>query len=163
MEKFQVLREEALKNYRMADHMLNVTYPLVNDTKLLLGVTQNMYSSLTLAMASILHHERLFKLVPSFQETFESQFQILHQRCSKKHSIPQEQLNLMLELKNILQLHKKSPIEFQRKDRFIICTSNYQIKAVTQNELKKHLQTAKAFLRLMGEITSRNQRFFNNQ
>ena len=160
MEKFQLLREEAHKNYRMADHMLNVTYPLIQDTKLLLGVTQNLFQSLSLAMSSILHHERLFKLVPAFQDSFESQFRVLHQRCSRRHQIDQEYFKLILELREALQLHKKSPIEFRRKDRFIICTNNYKVKAITSNQLKEHLKKAKGFLDLTHQITSRNERFF---
>ncbi|MBR9683331.1 hypothetical protein GOV03_02215 [Candidatus Woesearchaeota archaeon] len=159
MEKFQLLREEALKNYRIADHMLTVTYPLLQDTKLLVGVTENLFLALTQAMTSILTHERIFKLVPSFNDTFADKIQTLHRKRSR-YQIDQEFFKLMLELKETLQLHKQSPIEFRKKDRFIICTKNYKVKAITANQLKDYLKTTREFLNLMNKITSRNKIIF---
>lgn len=156
MEKFQLLKEEALKNYRMADHMLNVTFPLVHDTKLLLGVTENLFLAFAQAMASILYHERLFKLVPYFNDDFESKFQMLHQK-RYHYKISQEYFDSMLELKEIILLHKKSPVEFRRKDHFIICSSSYRLKAINTNQLKSYLKRAKDFLELMDNITSKSR------
>lgn len=162
MEKFQLLREEALKNYRMADHMLNVTYPLIKDTKILLGVTENLFLTLTQSMSSILHHERLFKLVPSFNDNFESKFHILHQKRSR-YNMDQEFFDLMLELKDTILLHKKSPVEFRKNDRFIICTNNYKVKAITANQLKNYLKKTREFLNLMNQITSKYKTIFKEQ
>ncbi len=162
MEEFQLLREEAVKNYRMADHMLNVTYPLIQDTKLLLGVADNLFTTLLQAVSSILHHERLFKLVPAFNDNFESKFHTLHQKRSR-YNIHQDYFNLLLELKEIIHLHKKSPIEFQKKDRFIICTNNYKVKAITANQLKIYSKKTKEFLHIMNKITSRNKQIFQNE
>ena len=50
MEKFQQLNEEAIKNYRIADHILNKTYPLLKDTRMLVGVTENIFLALTNAV-----------------------------------------------------------------------------------------------------------------
>lgn len=161
MEKFQLLREEALKNYRMADHMLNVTFPLIKDTKLLLGVADNLFLTLTQAMSSILHHERLFKLVPAFNDNFESKFHILHQKRSR-YNLEQEYFNLMLELKETIQLHKTSPVEFRKKDRFIICTNNYKVKAITVNQLKIYLKQTRKFLDFMNQITFRYKGIFKD-
>lgn len=159
MEKFQALREEALKNYRIADHMLNVTYRLIQDTKLLLGATDNLFSALVRGMSAILHHERVFKLVPPFQENFESLFQSLHQKRGR-YNLSQEYFDLMLELREIVSLHKTSPVEFRRKDRFVICTHNYKIEAITVNQLKDYLKKTGEFLKEMERITSRYERIF---
>ncbi len=160
METFQVLRQEANKAYRMADHLLNVTYPLIKDTKLLVSVTENIFLTLDKAMSSILHHERLFKLVPPFSDNFENKFQTFHQKCVRKFNIDQEYLDLMMDLREILQLHKTSPVEFRHKDRFIICTNNYQMKAITYDQLRMNLKKTYKFIDMMDEITSRNERFF---
>lgn len=159
MEKFQLLREEALKNYRMADHMLNVTYPLIKDTKLLLGVTDSLFLAFTQAMSSILYHERLFKLIPSFNDNFESKFHSLQQKRSR-YNIDQGFFELMLELKEIIFLHKTTPVEFRKNDRFIICTKNYKVKAITANQLKNYLKKTREFLDLMNQITSRSKIIF---
>ena len=163
MEKFQLLRQESFKNYHVADHILTVTYPLIKDTKLLLGVTDNMFLALNNAMSSVLHHERLFKLVPIFEDTFESKFNIFRYKCVPRYKINQEYIDLIQELQEIIYLHKKSPMEFRRKDRFIICTKNYQMRGITTNQLKIYLQKTKEFLKIAQDITSSKERFFKNQ
>ncbi|MBT4651585.1 hypothetical protein HOC13_03630 [Candidatus Woesearchaeota archaeon] len=160
MEKFQILREDALKNYRMADHMLHVTYPLIKDTKLLLGVAINIYHSHLSALSSILHHDHLFKLVPLFEDSFESKILVFQKKCLNRHKINKDLLNSLLELKEIMDLHKNSPVEFRHKDRFIICTNNYKIQAITTNQLKLYLQKTRKFLDLMNKITLKNERIF---
>jgi hypothetical protein len=57
MEKFQELREVAKKKLQLADHILTMTYPIVNDSKLLLAVVENMFLALTNAMGSVLYYE----------------------------------------------------------------------------------------------------------
>jgi len=155
MEKFQLLKEKSLKNYQMADHMLNVTYPLIKDTKLLMGVADNLFLAMFQSMSSILYLERLYKLVPHFQDNFESKFNLFRYRCVKRHNVPQDQIDLIQELKEIVHLHKTSPVEFRRKDRFVICTKSYQMKAITANQLKKYLNKAKSFLDLASQITDK--------
>ena len=162
MEKFQLLRQESLKNYQVADHILTVTYPLIKDIKLLLGVTDNMFLALNNAMSSVLHHERLFKLVPIFEDTFESKFNVFRYKCVPRYKINQEYIDLIQELQEIIYLHKKSLMAFRRKDRFIICTKNYQMKGITTNQLKIHLRKTKEFLKITQDITSSKERFFNN-
>ena len=160
MEKFQLLREEALKNYRMADHILTVTYPLVQDTKLLLGVADNLFLSLTNAMGAILHHDRIFKLVPPFEDNFESKYNAFCNKPARRYEVDQKYLKLIKEIKEIIVLHKTSPIEFRRKDRFVICAKDYQMRAITANQLKDYLKEADGFLSLMKEVTSKNERLF---
>ena len=153
MEKFQELQENAKKNYRIADHMLNVTYPLLKDTKLLLGVTENLFLALMNSMSSLLHYERIFKLVPHFQDNFESKFHIFCSRCTRRHNLDQDYPKLIQEMKEIILLHKKSPVTFRRKDRFIICTSKYQVKAITSHQLRNNLKKTKEFLNIITKLT----------
>ncbi|MFH1682187.1 MAG: hypothetical protein ABIA37_00160 [Candidatus Woesearchaeota archaeon] len=160
MEKFQLLKEEALKNYRMADHMLNVTYPLVHDTKLLLGVADNLFLALTHTLGSILHYEFNFKRVPSFEDNFDSKLRVFRQDCLHRYKIRKEYIDLMKEMKEIILLHKTSPVEFRRKDRFVICTDKYQIKAITVNQLKSYLLKTKEFMSIAEMITKKNESMY---
>lgn len=160
MEKFQELREEALKNLKNADHLLIVTYPLVGDTKILLNVADNIFLSLTHAMGAILHHDRLFKYIPPFNENFEGKFDAFKKKTLRRYNISTEYAKLIEELKEIIVLHKKSPVEFKRKDRFVICTENYRMKAITVNMLKDYLKKTKEFISIMQLITRKNERIF---
>lgn len=157
-----MLREEAFKHYRLADHIFYHTYALIQDTKLLLGVTENLFLALSCGLSAILYHERLFKLVPPFSENFESKLQTLQQK-RERYGLEQGYFELIRELREEVALHKSSPVEFRRKDRFIICTDSYKMKAITANQLREYLKKGQQFLERMNQITSRYQNIFPNQ
>lgn len=160
MEKFQQLREEALQSYKSADHMLTVTYPLVGDTKILLNVADNIFLSLTKSMGAVLYYDRLFKYIPAFNDNFEGKFMMFKNKCMKRYNIDLEYAKLIQDLKEVIVLHKQSPVEFKRKDRYVICTDNYKMIAITVNMLKDYLKKTKEFISLMQLITRKNERIF---
>ena len=160
MEKFQEVREKAKKNIKIADHMLTVTFPLVKDTKLLLSVIENIFLGYTNAIAALLYYERLFKKIPPFQETFESKFNMFRDRCVKKHNIDKSYIIEVQDIRDIILEHRKSPIEFKRGDKFVICSDDYNIKSVSAQDIKKYVDKAKVFIEQIDTIVSENDRLF---
>jgi hypothetical protein len=160
MEKIHEAREKAKKKIQVADHILSVTYPLVKDTKLLLAVIENIFLAYTNTIASLLYYERAFKRIPPFQENFESKFMMFKETCIFKYNINRSCIADIQDLKNIIIAHKKSPVEFTRKDRFVICSDNYKLKTISIDELKKQIDKAKLFIQEMNNITSKNEGLF---
>jgi len=160
MEKFQALRDAAKKRLQIADHMLTMTYPFVQDPKLLVAVLENVFLSLTNAMNSVLHYERTFKRVPLFQETFASRMSLFKEKCIERYDIDEEYLRLMEEIRSIIIEHKKSPVEFSRKDKFVICSRDYQMKAISLDIIKSYIFKTKNFVNIAEEITSKNESIF---
>lgn len=160
MEKFQILREEAKKNIQLADHMLTVTYPLVKDPKLLLAVVENIFLSLTNSMGSVLYHERLFKNIPPFNDNFESKFNMFHEKIIPRHNIDKDYERFIQEVKDIITAHKKSPVEFSRKDSFVICSDEYKMKTISINELKEYISKARSFIQETNTIVSKHEGIF---
>lgn len=160
MEKFQELREIAKKRISIADHMLNMTYPFVNDPKLLVTVVDNIFLAMTNSMSSVLYYERLFKRIPLFPENFESKFALFKNKCVKRYNIPKEHTGLLRELKEIVIKHRKSPIEFSRGGRFIICNGNYRVKSIGVEQLKNFIENAKAFIGVNNNIINKNSEIF---
>ena len=160
MEKFQEVREKAKKRISVADHILSVTYPLVKDTKLLLAVIENIFLAYTNTIGSLLYYERVFKKIPPFQENFESKFTMFKETCIHKYNIDRSYIADIQDLKNIIISHKKSPVEFARKDRFVICSDNYKLKTVSVDELKKQIDKAKLFIQEINNITRKDEGLF---
>lgn len=146
MEKFQELRELSKKKIHLADHILTQTYPLVNDAKLLLAVIENIFLALSYAISSLLYYERFLKRIPLFQDNFSSKFNMFISKCVPLYNIKKEYIFLIQDIKEILVAHKKSPIEFLRKDRFVICTENYALRTISFEQAKAYLNTAKSFI-----------------
>jgi len=155
MELFQESLEKAKRNIYIADHMLLVTYPLVKDTKLLLAVIENIFLGYTNAMSAVLHYERNLKLIPPFQNNFESKFNMFRQRCIYKYKIDKNYVLEIQDIKDIIIGHKKSPVEFVRKDRFVICSDNYKLRTINLQEIRKYLNKAKLFIWKIANIISK--------
>jgi len=160
MELFQELMEQAKKNINIADHMLSITYPLVKDTKLLLAIIENIFLAYTNAMSAILFQDRILKKIPPFKDTFESKFNIFRQKYIDRYKIDRNHVIEMQNLKEIIIEHKKSPVEFVRKDRFVICSNTYKLKTINLDAIKGYLNKAKLFIGEATNILSKNEGLF---
>jgi len=144
MERFQELREVAKKKIQIADHMLTMTYPMVKDPRLLLAVLENIFLSLTNMMGSVLYHERTFKRVPPFQDNFTSKFAVF-KLIAENHKLQPTYLMMIQEIKEIIMQHKKSPVEFIRKDSFVICAEDYDMRTISLEQIKDYISKTKMF------------------
>ncbi len=160
MEKFQKARDKALRNLKLADHMISVTYPLLKDNRLLLSATENLFLSLSNGMNAILYYDRLFKRVPPFSDTFTVKYEVFRKKCVPRYNLNMAHAMLIKEVREILVLHKKSPMEFSRRDTFVICSSDYRLKTISQKDLKNYLSKAKVFIQSMVEIVEQNEGIF---
>ena len=161
MEKFREFLLKAKKNIHFADHMISVTYKLINDPRLLLSAIKNIFNSLQYAVDSLLYYERLFKRIPAYPDNFGSKFLIMKDNCIHRLNLNQSYLYLIKDIHTLLVDHKNSPIEFKRKDRFIICSSNYRTKSISLNEIKEYLSRSKSFIKDIENIVMKDARIFS--
>ena len=87
---------------------------------------------------------------------------MFRQKCLIKHNIDIEHMTNLLDIKEIILEHKKSPVEFKRGDRFIICSENYKMKAVSVNDIQKYLNKAKLFIEAMDTIVRKDEGLFRS-
>ena len=160
MEKFQELRDSAGKKLQIVDYMLTMTYPLVRDPKLLLSVAENLFLAYSYSISSLLHYERLFKRIPPFQEDFSSKLDMFADRCLKKYSIDSENISIIRDLKEIIVAHRKSPVEFSRKDSFVICDGDYRLRTISPGIIKGYVEKAKLFIKKASSIVGKDESIF---
>ena len=151
--------KSAVLQHDTAFHLLNVTYPLIKDPKLLLGIVNNISASMQYAMEAILAHERELKLISSYPSAFEGKFNIFRYRCVQRNKISQNTVRTLQEVREILELHKKSPTEFQRGERLVLSTGDYHLKIVALKDIKVYLQHNKEFLEQANKIIHRFDQF----
>ena len=152
---YLVSREKAIQQYEAAWHLLNVTFPSVKDPHLLLGIIGNLAVSLEHAMDAILAFERELQLVPAYSNDFQNKFNTFRSKSMRRNNIAPEYLDLMLELRGIMESHQKSPIEFQRHDRFVVASKDYQLQFVTSKVVRDYANQAKSFLHAMEMVLNR--------
>ena len=161
MEKFQELREAANKKLHLADHMLTMTYPIVKDPKLLLCVIENLFLALAYGMSSLLYYERIFKRIPPFTDNFAIKFELFKDKCLDKYNLDDEIIKIMQDIREIIVAHKKSPMEFPRKETLVICNGDYRMKTISVNMIKDYVEKAKLFIKNISTIVSKDESIFS--
>ena len=142
----------ANKAFQTADHLIYVTYPLLKEVKLIIPIAENLYSTVINLMDAVLEYDRLYKRIDLLVDNFDVRLDIFKSNCSKRYNITKEHIDLIVELRNIIQHHKKSPMEFIRGDKFVIASSNYSLKTVNLNNLKVYLTKVKQLSMKINEI-----------
>jgi hypothetical protein len=145
MEKLRRLLGEAKYKLNTADHLIYVTYPQVNEVKMLYAITENLDKVVKNVMKSVVYYERLYKRVPLVPSDFRSEFEVFKTKCAKRYGFDVRILNLIEELNRIVELKKRSPMEFVRRDKFVLCTESYKMKVINLQKVKEYLQLSKAF------------------
>ena len=156
MEKYETAREDALKHIKIADHVFTMTYPLVNDPKLLKLVLKDMSVAAQSALAALLQYERLYKRVPPFTENFESMLQ-LSAGVFQTYGISQGYINFLRELKEMHEKQKESEVEFVRKENFVFASRNYDLSTISTKEMKEYLAKTKLFIKETLEVVNENE------
>jgi len=150
-KKVEELKEKALRNAKVADHMVYVTYKLFNDPKILLAIIENIFLALSSGMNAVLIYERNKKNIPAYPENFDAKLNIFRERCADNYSIEKNHIALIGTVKEIIQAHKESPVEFVRKDKFVICSDNYRMRTLSIEQIKEYVNWTKSFVNKINE------------
>jgi len=62
-------------------------------------------------------------------------------------SLPEEQQKVIDDVEAILEKHAKSPVEFSRDKKFIICSDGYDLTQLTTEKITRYLNTIKQFVK----------------
>jgi hypothetical protein len=133
------------KHIQVADHMMTITYPMVKDSKLLLNILDNIGKAMLAAIDQFLAKERMAKRIPPYGSTTQAKLLALHKHA-KTYGIQQKDISMLQEILSILEKREKAPIEFRRKEQFVICSETYDIDMLSEKKVKAILQQAKRFI-----------------
>lgn len=56
---------------------------------------------------------------------------------------------LLDQLKELWELHQKCPVEFQHKERVVLCTEDYQCQFLTEKRVREYLLETESILKKM--------------
>ncbi|MEK6860303.1 MAG: hypothetical protein AABX54_05820 [Nanoarchaeota archaeon] len=153
MQQFQDNLAKAIRHLQIADHMAYVTYPLINDRRLILKIFEEIYQSIINLIIAIVDYETFSKdlnILKHEEEKIKRFFDIY----SRNH-LTVEQIIKIKEIIEINQKHKQSAVEFIRKDRIIIMLDNLKTHSLDIKTIKSYLLTAKEFLMRINKLMKR--------
>ena len=104
-------------------------------------------------MTAILQYERDLQLVSGFNENdFQSKFNTFRNKSVRRNQISGSTVSLIQELKEIVDLHQKSPMVFQRGASVVICDKQYELKTLTARDIAQYMNQTKEFLDVMEKV-----------
>ncbi|MBT4022871.1 hypothetical protein HOF18_05795 [archaeon] len=146
-----ILKNKAISDIKIADHILVMTYPIVQDPKLLKIVLQKLHSAIKNSMMSLLYYEKKQKRISSFNESYMSMLTYIKKHLTK-YNISPNYLIFLSELNDLFEYQKKSDIEFIRKDKFVFTNKDYKLKTLTKEDMKTLLIKGKLFIKEITDV-----------
>lgn len=151
MDKLKQLITEANAELKKADHLAYVTYPMIRESKLLYAIAEVLYNSLHKGVEAVLEYERLYKRIPLVAGTFETEIE-LFKDVSARYGFSRNVVLLLLDLKRLIKAKKESPVEFVRKDKFVICDDDYTMSVLDINKIKAYVMDSKEFMEKLNHV-----------
>lgn len=152
MERFKELIQKANRALKTADHLTYMTFPLVNDTKLLITIVENLHSAVIDSMDALLYYDWLFKRISELPADFRSRLEIFKNYSINRYDIPRKSVILIQDIYEIVDHRKRSPMEFIRRGQLVLCTNDYKMKTVNFAKVKDYTNQAKDFIRKVNSI-----------
>ncbi len=140
---------QAQQHYDAAFHLLTVTFPSVQDPRLLLAVIHNLAKSLEAAVDALMAKE---EGVLSAQ--FDAKLRVFRAKYVPSHFSPRH-VFLMNELHNLTSLHERAPMEFMRQQSMVLCEKDYRVRTISARDARQYLDQAKLFLELAEGVLHR--------
>ena len=144
MEEYQKSLQRAIKHLQIADHMTYVTFPLINENRLLLKIFDEIYLTIIYCINTILNYEILFKRI-KIQNSNNEYLQIF-EKIAKNYNISSEQIKIINNIISLNKKHKQSAMEFVKKEKIIILSDNLNTKIIDITLVKHFLLIAKELL-----------------
>lgn len=146
MEKFLENLKKAQITIKTADHLTYMTFPLVKDKRLLLKIIQEIKKGIADCINAILQREYLYKRISLYKDP-KTNFKIFRQKCAARYNITDTEINLILELFEIVEKHRESPMEFVRGENIVILSENMSRKTISVEKVKDFLALSKSLIK----------------
>jgi hypothetical protein len=158
MQKFLDYSQKASRSYTVADHMVFTTYNVVKDPKLLLLAATHLQESFDNAISALLYYDYYYKRISTFPSDFSQKLDLFRRYSCQKYNVPREIIQIIQDVRNIVRDHKKSEMEFRRKNKFIIASKNYRLRTLTIEKLKNFVLQSKPLISKVLEVKKLNDR-----
>jgi hypothetical protein len=137
--------EKAIKELKIADHIIYTTYPIIKDKRLLLKALEQIYNSTILTVNAMLQYDFLWKRITLSKDSI-SNFNTFLEKSSHSYQLSEAEISGIKELVSIAENHKKSAMEFQRKDKVIMLSPSSRTTIIDVNTLKRYLNLTKMII-----------------
>ncbi len=136
---------EAKKRIVAVDHLTYVTFPLIQDKKLLIKIILELKKAMVNCITAILQHECLFKRIKLSRDP-QVNFQTFREKSYRRFGITSQEINLILELFEAVRKHDESSMEFLKNEKIVILSVDMDPKIISIEKTKEFLEVSKNIL-----------------
>jgi len=144
-ERFISSLESSKRHLQVADHLVYTSFPIVKDLKLLLRSLESLALCLINAINALLQYEYVYKKIQLYSQARDN-FQTF-KRKSPNYNITPSQLSTIIEILELAEKHKKSPLEFSKNNRIIIMSDTPAVLSLDIVKIKAYILEVKDILR----------------
>lgn len=155
MDEVRELIRGARKKFEIAEHLLYTTFPLVNDTKILITIAGNLYKSVFKGIDALIKYNYIYKKISKEPVDVMEKIEMF-KNFADKYKFDRNFVVLAQDLKSLMAHKNNAPIEFKRGSNYVLADKNYKLRSVNYDKVKSFDLQVKAFVL---EI----ERFFNNK
>jgi hypothetical protein len=156
MEKHLESLKNAITKLRIADHIVYTTYPLIKDKRLLLKALDSIYESIVFTINSILQYDYLGKRIALSSNPKEN-FETFLNKSAKNYNIPPVDLQELIDFIKMIENHKKSAMEFARKEKIVILTKDLKTTHIDLEKMRSYLNLGRKMLEKTKIIVTGNE------
>ncbi|HLF54385.1 MAG TPA: hypothetical protein VI612_01560 [Candidatus Nanoarchaeia archaeon] len=154
-ELYLELLQQAKKQMHLADHMVYVTFPLVQETKFLLAILGHLTNATRCALRALLEYEFLYKRIEAYNKTITGEISIYKNHIEKRYNFDGKYFRLLQKLTDLEKFEKESPVRFKRGDKYILSTGEYKMSVLDVNTVKRYSELAKKFVSEVNSILTK--------
>jgi len=138
--------------WRAADHILLVTFPVVQDPKLLLRVLEHLDKAARTTISTVLKLEYLYKRVRLSRKGARNK-DLFFQVCRYQYRVSEEDSILLSEVLDLSKRHRASGVEFSQRKKVVILDDDLGSMEITAPYLQRTSQAVRRLqLQLQGKI-----------
>ncbi len=127
MSNHSVYRQEAYDQLRIATDLLEKTYHISQDPKVLIAVLHHLKATQEACISFVGYLQGKILSVDEFLEV------------AKKNCAPEE-LAAVREVHQLCKQQKESGVEFRRKDSYVLCNEEYELSSITKEKVQPYVQ-----------------------
>ena len=147
--------ETARKEIELADHLIYVTFKMVNDVKFLLAVSQHIIAAAQNALEALLEYEKHYKRLESYHTSFAIEISTFRQKVESRHNIDSRFHKLLIKLLELQRFDQGSVVRFKRGEKYILASSEYNLSVLDLENIKRYLNLTKKFVGVVKDIVTK--------
>lgn len=135
--------QKAKTHFQIADHMAYVTFTLLKENRLIIKILSETAEATSFMVKAVLQKAYSEKRVKLYQDT-EMNFKVFCEKLAPS-MIDKKDLENVVRLMEIRKKHLDAPVEFVRKDKFVILSGD-KYEALTIENVKELMSSARKLL-----------------